>query len=257
MDKLQGYYKHYGADILYVNDIEAEHSFPTDLAQNKNACDYLGAPYINNCDYDGVGQMFNHIIPGQDTKPLKKRNLDWKSTGTLSKFEQAEFVEDLYVFSTSGFDDLGYVFVPNTCQGGDSPQCKVHVALHGCEQGRGTLDTEYVENTGYMEWAGVNDIIVLFPQAKKTAANPKGCWDWWGYTGADYASKVGVQPKAISRMVDRLSTASASSAMTSSGLLGSSSSLAMWEPAAGHFNFDSMMSDMLAMWMTLFKFFFW
>ena len=25
------------------------------------------------------------------------------------------------------------------------------------------------------------------------AANPKACWDWFGYTGADYATRDGVQ----------------------------------------------------------------
>ena len=63
MDKVQGYYKHYGADIKYVNDLAAEHAFPTDLKRNTNACDYLGDPYINNCNFDGVGDMWKHIIP--------------------------------------------------------------------------------------------------------------------------------------------------------------------------------------------------
>ena len=63
-DKLQKYYQHYGADIKYVNSMGAEHAFPTDLDVNKNACDYFGPPYINNCHFDGVGDMFAHIIPG-------------------------------------------------------------------------------------------------------------------------------------------------------------------------------------------------
>jgi len=141
-------------------------------------------------------------------KPLVERNLDWKSTGTLSLFDQKEFVESLYIFNTSALDDLGYVFIPNNCQGGSSPSCRVHVALHGCRQGRSYLDDTFVTDSGYLEWAGVNDIIVLFPQAKANTANPQGCWDWWGYTGADYASDLGVQPKAIKNMVDRLTTPS-------------------------------------------------
>jgi hypothetical protein len=34
--------------------------------------------------------------------------------------------------------------------------------------------------------------------------NPRGCWDWWGYTGTDYATKTGVQIVAIVAMVERL-----------------------------------------------------
>jgi len=61
-----------------------------------------------------------------------------------------------------------------------------------------------VENTGYLEWAGANNIVILFPQAKANTFNPKGCWDFWGYTGVDYASNLGVQPHAIKKMVERL-----------------------------------------------------
>lgn len=73
-DKLQGYYKFYGANILYKNNIAAEHAFPTDLAVNKNACDFFGPPYINNCGYDAAGDMLNHIVPGGMKEP---RNMSW------------------------------------------------------------------------------------------------------------------------------------------------------------------------------------
>jgi hypothetical protein len=34
--------------------------------------------------------------------------------------------------------------------------------------------------------------------------NPRGCWDWWGYTGPQYANKAGPQIRAVKAMVDRL-----------------------------------------------------
>jgi len=40
-----------------------EHDFPTNLPQNKNICSYLGAPYIANCNWDGVESLFKKIIP--------------------------------------------------------------------------------------------------------------------------------------------------------------------------------------------------
>ena len=40
----------------------------------------------------------------------------------------------------------------------------------------------------------------------KMILNPKGCWDWVGYTGPAYATKAGVQMAAIKAMVDRLTT---------------------------------------------------
>lgn len=30
------------------------------------------------------------------------------------------------------------------------------------------------------------------------------CWDFWGYTGEDYACKLGLQLQAVSNMVKRL-----------------------------------------------------
>jgi hypothetical protein len=34
--------------------------------------------------------------------------------------------------------------------------------------------------------------------------NPNACWDWWGYTGVDYAQKSGPQIQAIYAMLQRL-----------------------------------------------------
>jgi hypothetical protein len=28
-------------------------------------------------------------------------------------------------------------------------------------------------------------MIVLYPQATVTGVSPNGCWDWWGYPGAN------------------------------------------------------------------------
>jgi hypothetical protein len=57
-------------------------------------------------------------------------------------------------------------------------------------------------------------MIVLYPQARsryglalgawKYIMNPKGCWDWWGYSGADYHTKEGVQIKAVAAMIEQL-----------------------------------------------------
>ena len=117
--------------------------------------------------------------------------MDWQSKGDLVLFDQKEFVSALYVWDTSSMDDLGYVYIPHECRK-DGANCKVHVGIHGCEQGRNKIDGTFVKNAGYLEWAASNNLIVLFPQAKTNTLNPKGCWDFWGYTGVDYASSLGV-----------------------------------------------------------------
>ena len=72
------------------------------------------------------------------------------------------------------------------------------------------IQTQYVEHTGYNEWAEASNMIVLYPQAKKstnilTTYNPKGCWDWWGYTNSSYTLKVGYQMTFIKAMIDAIS----------------------------------------------------
>ena len=101
--------------------------------------------------------------------------------------------------------------------------CTVHVAYHGCHQGYGVVNSTFALHAGYNEWAEPNGIVVLYPQvraspdranhptftpplsaqarASRVPYNPKGCWDWWGYTGPAYASHAGLQLRAVRRMV--------------------------------------------------------
>ena len=83
-------------------------------------------------------------------------------------------------------------------------RCSLHVALHGCEQTMEQIGQDFAQHAGYIKWAEVNSIVVLFPQVRSSPVNPKGCFDWWGYTGVDYASKLGAQMHAVHAMVARL-----------------------------------------------------
>jgi hypothetical protein len=45
----------------------------------------------------------------------------------------------------------------------------------------------------------------MYPQAISNAIlNPYGCWDWWGYSGVNYANKNGIQMRTIKAMIDRI-----------------------------------------------------
>ena len=54
--------------------------------------------------------------------------------------------------------------------------------------------------------ADAGRVVVLFPQAEPSfqPLNPNGCWDWWGYGGAEYATQAGPQIAAVKAMVDDL-----------------------------------------------------
>ncbi len=87
--------------------------------------------------------------------------------------------------------------------------CRVHIALHGCQQDVGDVGKLYVDDSGYNAWADTNRIIVLYPQTTAKAVNPQACWDWWSYvTHSDsYVTKSGLQIKAIKSMLDALTAA--------------------------------------------------
>ena len=91
------------------------------------------------------------------------------------------------------------------CSGFYSAGRAILAALHGCEQNRETVGMKFIEGSGFAQWADGNRLVVLFPQVSANPLlNPKGCWDWWGYTGKDYLTKDAPQIAAIWKMVERL-----------------------------------------------------
>ena len=104
--------------------------------------------------------------------------------------------------------EYGYVYIPPYCAQGGT--CGLHVAFHGCKQGGETdlpFGNIYAKYAGYNEWAKLNAIVVLYPQIQDTTfgpVNPEGCWDWWGYTDANYANQSGRQIRAVAQMINIL-----------------------------------------------------
>jgi hypothetical protein len=48
--------------------------------------------------------------------------------------------------------------------------------------------------------------VVVYPYVKADLkmGNGNACWDWWGYTDADYVLKSGVQMAFSKRILDRV-----------------------------------------------------
>ena len=180
-------------NIQYVNDKPFGHHFPTE--QQGTACEVSEAPFIGACNYDAAGEMLEHLVPSivakNDTLSGKVHTFNQQTLGG----EEAD-----------GLGETGYVYVPSQCEG---QQCSVHISFHGCNQYADAVGREYVDNTGLNQWADSNAMIVLYPQTKKSMflpLNPQGCWDWWGYTGENYATKDAVQIQAVVNMVNNLNT---------------------------------------------------
>lgn len=188
MRDLQAYYKDFvpATNIVYKSDLAAGHGMPTD--DFGVACGASESPFVNNCRFDLAGALLRHLHG-----PLAARN-ERALAGRLFEFDQTPFAR------SPGLAASGWAYVPKACDEGSA--CRVHVALHGCRQNHATVGDAFTRHAGYNRWADTNRIIVLYPQTGAESVN--GCWDWWGYDGADYAKKTGPQMAAIVAMVARL-----------------------------------------------------
>lgn len=201
MEALRTYYGAFvnSANIRYVGTVPAGHAMVT--SDFGNTCETTAAPYINDCDYDAAGELLTHIYG-----PLREPT---EPTGQLIAFDQSEFVSDP---GTASLARVGYLYLPSACA--DGAKCKLHVAFHGCRQDQAEVGDAFYVHAGYNDWAEANNIIVLYPQAAPRRdrlfgitwwwPNPRGCWDWWGFTGDGFHLKSGAQMIAIEAMIDRL-----------------------------------------------------
>jgi len=189
--ELRRFYELYGARTVLVADQPAGHAMATQGAGN--ACGATEPPYLNDCGYDAAGMLLKHLLGILDPPSAT-------AGGRLAAFDQTPF-------AGAGMDDEGYVFIPKNCDAGG---CRVHVAFHGCRQNAHAVGERFVREAGYNRWAETNRLIVLYPQAAASYSvflfNPRGCWDWWGYTGANYHTREGAQIRAVKAMLDRLSS---------------------------------------------------
>ncbi len=206
MDALAAYYANYvdPGNVFYKTNNKAPHALIT--ANYGATCLSFGGDFINNCNYESAGRLLTHIY-GRLNAP----STDGLS-GSILEFDQGQFVDGNP--RTVGLADTGYVYVPLACQ---TDTCQAHVVFHGCQQYAGRVGSAVYQHAGYNEWADTNKLIVLYPQTVASTGawpsggpfNPKGCWDWWGYSEPsefrrDYARKTGYQIKAIKAMLDRL-----------------------------------------------------
>ncbi|MDB5937395.1 MAG: PHA-depolymerase-like protein [Massilia sp.] len=205
MNDLNAMYGHYitPASISYRNNIAAEHAMPTDFFGN--SCATNASPYVDNCNLDTAGDILKWLYG-----PLNARNVGALG-GAFVNFDQAPFWGNLNP-NTHGMASSGYAYVPANCGAGQA--CTLHVAFHGCQQNVATVGVDFYENAGYNRWADTNNMIVLYPQATTTLANPDGCWDWWGYDDVNFPAKSGGQMVAIKTMIDRIVSGNATAPYT-------------------------------------------
>ena len=173
--------------VRYVDDIDSGHNFPA--RGNGSECDAMQAPFVADCDYDAAGELLQHLYQ------------DLKAPGSMTETDLTEVILD--GAAAAGMSETAYLFVPPDCVDGEQA-CALHLVLHGCAQSAVQVGTDFILQSGYLPWAETNNIVLAFPQVVPAALNPYACWDWWGYTGADYRYRNGAQMELLADWIASL-----------------------------------------------------
>jgi len=196
MNDLNTEYQHYGVATKYDNTYAAGHGWESPYGEV--ACGTTASPYMIDCsNYDSEQTWMTYFYGTLNAKNTGT------PTGTLINFDQTP-----YGGGANDLDTNGYLYVPTTCAQGT--QCKLIVALDGCEQTQASIGTKFITEAGLEQWADTNAMLLLFPYqvSSSTPSNPNGCWDWWGYETSNYALKAGPQMSAIVAMVKQIAAGS-------------------------------------------------
>mgnify|MGYP006891253766 FL=1 len=165
----------------------AAHHFPA--RGHGHACNVSQPPFVGDCDYDAAGEILQHLYPG-----LKAPEHEATTAVQAVPLPGA---------ADAGLSDSAYLFVPPACTDNEQA-CALHLVLHGCAQSSVQVGTAFIEQSGYLPWAAANNIVLAFPQVAPIALNPYACWDWWGYTGADYRWRNGKQMLVLTEWLQKL-----------------------------------------------------
>jgi hypothetical protein len=179
----------YRSDILLQTDsrpfissfssLQAEHAWITSGFGSQ--CAYLGAPYINACQFDMSYTMLNFIFSGSMLPPPPGTVAP---VANLKSLSQKQFTPGHAAPASLSLFDTAYAYFATSCMA-STAGCRVHVAFHGCEQTIPDIGMAFVNHSGLNEVAEVNKLIILYPQAVKSTLipfNPKGCFDWCAHT---------------------------------------------------------------------------
>lgn len=168
------------------------HNLP--VATSGDDCGKSEAPYLGHCGFDAAGAVFEHAYG-------KPAHAVGAAGGELRRFDQNAFLPD---GRDAFLADTGYAYLPKSCLAGKP--CGVMVVFHGCKQNAEAIGETFVREAGFNRWADAYDVAVLYPQTRASFAplNPQACWDWWGYSGADYDTRQGVQQQWLRRALAAL-----------------------------------------------------
>ncbi|MFN9738371.1 MAG: hypothetical protein ACK59R_07420 [Pseudomonadota bacterium] len=177
--------------VRFVVDDAAGHVLPTwDAGAD---CAQGGSPWLGRCGSDAAAAAVTALFGPVDVDPAAPAN----GRGQRFTFDQRALFPP-------GVDpvlaDVGHGYVPPQC---GSARCGLLVVFHGCQQSVADVGRAFVDDSGFNRAADAASLVVLYPQARAswTPLNPKGCWDWWGYTGPAYDTRDGAQIRFVAGLL--------------------------------------------------------
>lgn len=182
------FFQAFGANIQENFSLASEHGLPT--INFGNECDHKSAPWLQKCQVDGAGLMLSFLYSDLQT-PTEDA-----VESNLQSFDQTPFIA-----SGDGLEKIGFIYIPTECRHNTNPDCRLHVALHGCSMSPNYINDAFIRHGGYNRWAEKNHLVILYPSVGASELNPRGCWDWFGYTGPDYFNKKSRQMNSIVKML--------------------------------------------------------
>lgn len=186
-------YQAVGAQQTFERGLEVGHAFPT-LNYGNDCREVSKPPYLSSCGRDVAGEILKNNLGALLPPKTAQRS-------QLFRFSQSRLAEFPNLGKISMAEE-GFAYVPANCRPLGTKDCRVHVAFHGCRQTTDLIGDLFITKTGYNNWAESNDLIIVYPQTIRSnlLGNPRGCWDWWGYTGPFYYTKAAPQIQVVSKL---------------------------------------------------------
>lgn len=179
-------------DVTWDGERDFGHGLP--LAAQGDGSAESNAAFLIRCGFDGAGAIFQHLYG----EPPRRAET---ATGELRPFDQSALNGQ---HTDALLAETGYLYLPRSCM--DGARCGLLVVFHGCLQNVSAVGHAFVRDSGFNRWADVYNVAVLYPQTRATVKplNPNACWDWWGYSGANYDTRQGVQQQWLSHALAAL-----------------------------------------------------
>jgi hypothetical protein len=243
-DSLLNFYRHYNvpAENIKISQSSGGHNFPTDH-EGEKSCLLQEVPYVASCGLDTAGDTLRHLVSADLTRTENREsNLQFLNSVTqdiprrLGIPRPKSIASYGYLAASPSClqdpDSCSVHVALHGCEMSDSfdeafdqkyqksmragyPQMRtkeqsiLFSPLPFIEQRTpryGLL--KFAMDSGYLDYVENNKLIVLFPQTWITEdnypLNPKGCWDWFGWTGREYATNQGTEARWLMTWIQEI-----------------------------------------------------